>query len=281
VVTKRYENIDYWNNQLKALTDFRDQAYKTLTDQRLMTGMWGFIPTPAEVQNELNQQLNLLKTFNSQINTLVSRGLDKKIAAQWAAAGPDAVGNLVTGLQSATSTQLKALNTTYGQIGTWASTISTTAAQNYYGLGISTVQSYIKGIQSQSKAASAAVTKLVNTALAAAKKALKIASPSRVYLELGNLTIEGYINGIIAQTRATVAAITDLYGTMAAVPGPALAPTTITTPTVAPGVTATPYAPVTNVRVYIGDRDITDIVRLVTSTEDENNARVLLTGQRG
>lgn len=276
-------NVDQLNTLLDQIKDFKAKAFEALTPHRDLVNVFGFIPTPAETRNQLQLQLDNMRAFTAGIEALQRKGLSKDLAAAWLQAGAETAGNLVQGLADATPEQLAEINRLYGQIGTEAAATADRQATGFYKVGQSTVEGLIKGIASQQAAAVKAIDTLLDQALAAAKKKLGIKSPSSVFGDMGIQSVLGYIGGIESKTNATVAAVDDLYRTVTAVPPADLAP-----PTVRPGyasagalagMTAPP--PVVNVRVYLGDREITDILRTQVEGYDTTRARVLLAGRRG
>jgi hypothetical protein len=127
------------------------------------------------------------------------------------------------------------------------------------------------------------ITKQMKDAIAAAKKALKSKSPSQVFDAIGVDTMLGYIQGVNSKSSATVGAINDVYGALTAVPAPALSTPTLARPGyIAPNALAGAglgEQPV-NVKVYLGTREITDIIRVEVDGYDATRARALLAGRR-
>lgn len=123
------------------------------------------------------------------------------------------------------------------------------------------------------------------------RSVLKMGSPSRLMYEMGQdiarplatgmesqqAQVEGAAMGLADAATLGVSAVTDAYADLMGT-----RPLTFTRPAYAgTGLAGTRPNINTSVRVYIGDRDITDIVRIVTTAQDETNARTLLAGQRG
>ena len=75
-------------------------------------------------------------------------------------------------------------------------------------IGKNALKGFIKGMNSQKKSLSSVTKTLVNQVIAAAKKKLKIKSPSRVFGEIGAYTGEGFALGL-DKTQADVQASID------------------------------------------------------------------------
>jgi hypothetical protein len=75
------------------------------------------------------------------------------------------------------------------------------ASSKLYSPGQQTVTGYVNGIASKSGSAASAIRSVVNSAIAAAKRALGIRSPSRVFKEIGAFTTEGFAIGVADNAR--------------------------------------------------------------------------------
>lgn len=277
---------DIYAQHLQNIKQFKANVINALTEGADLVGYFGFLPTPAEVQARLNAQLAQVKDFTSKLADLQRRGLSKELAAAWLQAGYDQAGNLVQGLQSATTAELQTISNTYKAIGTTAETAAEAGAVRYFGIGEQTVKGYIDGINSMQKAATTAMTNLMKSVYAAVKKKLGISSPSKLFEGVGVDTIAGYIEGVTAMQSDTVATIGNLYDAVAGVP-----PATLTAPTLpvqrpryaTTGALTQPPAPAPqfDVRVFVGDRELRDLVRVEVNEVDTRRARALVTGRRG
>lgn len=274
----------YWKNMLDEIVEFKANVVQALTPRKNLTGIFGYFPTPAEVKARLDLMYTQMKKFSDGIANLQKLGLDPGLAREWLQAGIEGAGNLVQGLQGASKDQIKAINDSYTKIGTEADKIAESQAVTWKGVGQSTVEGYIKGIEEMQGEVAKTMTKMLTDALAAAKKSLGIKSPSTVFADIGVNTMLGYVEGINSMASETLGTVSDMYGAVAAVD-----PATLTPQMVKPslahtgtlGAVAANAQPEVNVRVYIGDRELTDMVRVVLENADSTRARALYAGRRG
>lgn len=274
---------DSFQTLLDQIKDFKQKAIDALTSGANLVNYFGFIPTPHEVQWRLNTMLDQVKNFTSKLAALQEKGLSKELAAAWLQAGYDTAGNLVEGLQAATPEEIANINKTFAEIGTTAQTATDTAANKFFNIGQQTVQGYVDGIQSMRDLASKEMAALIDAVIAAAKKKLKIKSPAQAIVPLGVNTMLGYIEGVSRMRGATVDSVNGILDAVTRSSAPGLALPTANGPRYAnvgtAGLATTP--PQVNVRVFIGDTELTDIVATQVEYHDTNQARALLSGRRG
>lgn len=273
----------HWSDLLDEIVNFKKSVVDALTPHKNLTGVFGYFPTPAEVKTRLDMVLAQTKQFTDGIAALQAKGLDPQLAREWLQAGVEGAGNMVQGLQSATGAEISAINDTYNNIGNLANTVAEQQAIAWKGVGEDTVRGYITGIEEMQGEVTKTMTTMLTNALKAAKNSLGIKSPSTVFAGIGNDTMAGYIVGINDMASATLGTVSDMYGAVADVP-----PATLATPQVKPalahtgtlGQMAAANTDV-NVKVYIGDRELTDMVRVVLDNADSTRARALYAGRRG
>ncbi|MEV8373015.1 hypothetical protein AB0P21_09775 [Kribbella sp. NPDC056861] len=239
--------------RLKSLTEARAQVFTNIRDANLggrdLFGdlMQGIAPDPAAVIARLQANLKALTAFRTKIAALVKKGLNSEVIQQIAAQGATAGGQMADVLLKSTPAQIKQLNSTYAAIGTQASSLGNTVAGGMYDAGIRAAQGLLKGLQSQKAALEKYLTGLANAMVAALRKTLKIKSPSRVFQDIGWNTGAGLALGLersqslVDRAQLSLAGV---LGTGTRLPdgfGPQLA--------------------IGQLRVFIGDREITDIAR--------------------
>jgi TP901 family phage tail tape measure protein len=151
--------------------------------------------SPESIKKGLQDRLTAVQQFYTDLRKLAASGLDKQTIADLASQGVDSAGKLVSTLATATPGQLKEISTIQTQIRNMATTTGTHVAGDLYNAGIKAGQGLVKGLQSQLKGITAAMTKIANALVKAIKKELGIKSPSRVFDKLGVNTAQGYING--------------------------------------------------------------------------------------
>jgi hypothetical protein len=277
----------HWGDMLSAIQDFKGKAVDALTRGADLVGYFGFIPTPAEVKAQLDAHLARITDFTSKLATLQQRGLSKELAAAWLQAGYDSAGNLVEGLQAATPEQLKAINDQYKAIGDTATSAADAAATQYFGVGEATVQGYINGIASMRAKAGKEMTALIDYVLKQVKAKLGIKSPSTVFAGIGTDTMRGYVHGVTGMRERTVSAMGRVLDALTDLDPPRIAAPRLGRPAFAGhGLidSASRERPAVNlggVRVFVGERELTDIVTELADDYDTTRARALLYGRRG
>lgn len=80
-------------------------------------------------------------------------------------------------------------------------------ASTLFGVGADIVRGLISGIQSMAASVASAAANVVKGAIDAAKSALKIKSPSRVFMEIGDFTMQGLIKGFANRDKDAVNAM--------------------------------------------------------------------------
>ena len=216
----------------------------------------------------LQNQLAAVKKFQTDMATLAKRGLNKDYLAQIAAGGLDNAAT-ASALASGSAAQLKQVNTLQGQLNTAATSTSGQIANSLYGAGIAAAQGLVAGLVSQQKAIEAQMLAIAKGMQTAIKKALGIKSPSRVMRTMGSFTGQGLALGIAGEQRNVAAASRSLAA--ASLTG---------YQSFKPGSVPNPTAAGANVRVFIGDRELTDIVRVETTAAQDDLGRQLTYGRR-
>lgn len=226
-------------------------------------------------------------TAEAAINTLMAKAVaSTKTKLHWTKLGEAAMDQYNAGVTSKTA----AVTTTTSTTVTNASTASNAAAKAAgEKLGKSMMEGYQKGIKDQEKQTSKVIKDAIENAGKAGSNAQKSKSPSKLWADIGMDAMAGYMLGITSMQADTVGAVNKVIGAVAAVP-PALLATPLTTspaattpgyatPGAMAGVGATP--PQIDVRVFIGERELTDIVSTQVDYYDSGRARMLLAGRRG
>ncbi|GAB3952567.1 hypothetical protein GCM10029976_090990 [Kribbella albertanoniae] len=241
-------------DQIKNLKNLRAEVAKSVADVGLgardLFGqmMAGIAPDPAAVIARLGQNLKAVTDFKNKMAALLKKGLNADVVQQIAAQGAVAGGQMADVLLKSTPAQVKQLNSTYAQIGSVASQTGNLVAGGMYDAGIKAAEGLLKGLQAKRKQLETYLTGLANSMVAALKKTLKIKSPSRVFRDIGMSTGAGLALGLERSQplvdRAQLSINGPALGTATPLPngfGPQLA--------------------IGQLRVFIGDREITDIAR--------------------
>lgn len=155
-----------------------------------------------------------------------------------------------------------------------------------YGVGQNIIRSMASGIRSVADEIARAAVSVVTDAIGAAKRALHIGSPSRVFAEMGRQTGAGYAIGLDGSRTSVAAAgkrmvAAGIAASAVTAAGLVTGAARATLPSAVPSsAAAAAAAGPTTVRVYIGDRELTDIVRVEIDDSLDDLARAA-TGRRG
>ena len=135
-----------------------------------------------------------LTIFSNTVRSSLTQGASsvRSSAPQFLSAGTQVVTSLTNGLK----TGLNQIPTMFN------STISSAASNlrsfrsSFYSAGTYVAQGFASGISSQITVAAAAAARLANAASSAAKAALDIHSPSKVFGWIGEMTVDGFVNTV-------------------------------------------------------------------------------------
>ncbi|WP_416978666.1 phage tail tape measure protein [Streptomyces sp. T028] len=238
---------DKVREQIAAAKQFAaDQTGSVKEFMQLGTGA-----TAADLITGLRQQQTTVARFKKDVETLQKRGLNKDLLAQVIEEGPG--GALAGKLLGASAAELQTLNQMAATGAKLATNVGRTTADAMYDAGKNASKGFLAGLIAEEKALQAEMDKLGEKLIKAIKKALKIQSPSRrARDEIGKKFGAGVVLGVddsladvqAAGTRLSAAAINSLWGR--------------------PTAGATAGTGGTEVRVFIGDQEIRDIVRVET-----------------
>ena len=140
-----------------------------------------------------------LTIFSNTVSSSLTQAASsvRSSAPQFLSAGTQVVTSLSNGLK----TGLNRIPTMFN------STISTAASNirsfrsSFYSAGIYVAQGFASGISSQITFVATAAARLANAASSAAKEALDINSPSKVFGWIGEMTVDGFVNTVDGMTN--------------------------------------------------------------------------------
>lgn len=164
--------------------------------------------TGSAITSGLAAAVSSARVFYSDLVLLKKQGLAPGLLAQLAQAGPAALPAATALLLS--TTDIRSVNASYGQLAAEATKTGAFAAQALYGTGISAAEGLIKGLQSKEKAVQAQMDKMAKGMVKSIKKALGIHSPSQVFHDLGKFIPAGLVTGIQAGQPGVGAAVRGL-----------------------------------------------------------------------
>lgn len=215
--------------------------------------------------------VNVVKSIAKNIVTAV-KSVFSRVVSTIRGAG----GRLRSAAVAAFRNFVSGVNTTAKEIVTKVGEALTSAKNkitgtSFYEIGKSLMQGFVNGVGSMASTLVNKVKSVVDGAKRKAKSILGIGSPSKVFMEYGVYTGQGLAIGI-AKMAGPVQAATDSLmpsptGGIGALGGGAFGGL--------PGTDQTPQ-----VRVYIGDKEITEIVRVEVRRGNQRTASSLARGRR-
>ena len=133
-------------------------------------------------------------TVTGAISSLVSNAVSKarSAASQFLSAAKQWVSQLASGIRSGAGQAASAVRSCVSS----AVSAARGAAGQFISAGRSMIQGLISGIKSAASSVASAARSVVQGAINAAKSALKINSPSKVFIEIGKFTGEGFVVGM-------------------------------------------------------------------------------------
>ncbi|MFJ9900248.1 transglycosylase SLT domain-containing protein [Streptomyces sp. NPDC091280] len=128
----------------------------------------------------LHERLAAIKTFQSNVSTLVKRGFSKDIISEIAQAGPEEGGAMAKELLNATSSQVSDLNKTYAAIGSASDSLGKSVAGSYYSAGKKAAQSLVDGLTAKDNKLKKQIEGLADEITKTLKKKLHFTSKTPV-----------------------------------------------------------------------------------------------------
>lgn len=219
---------------------------------------------------KLHSSVAITREFQQGLAKLRKSGLNQTTLLQLANANPeDAIATIRTLLGNKGA--IGQINGLVKQIGTIGVAAGHTAG-SAYDAGIKTAEGLLKGLQSKESLIEKYMKRLADKLAKTLRKSLGIKSPSRVTREIGAFTGEGLAVGLRSQQAAVQKAADAM---LPAFPRTLDAPTQMTASRAGDGLSG-PLA----VHVHIGDRELTDIVKVEVKKENVTTARALTNGRR-
>ncbi|MYX16851.1 hypothetical protein GTY67_26240 [Streptomyces sp. SID8374] len=144
--------------------------------------------------------------FGANLAKLKKAGLRSDLLGDTADAGVDGGAATAAALSKATPAELKRINELQAQLAKTASKTGTTVAGALYDSGVKAAQGLVDGLKKQQKAIEKQMTAIANAMVKAIKKALKIKSPSRVFMGIGEMSGAGLREGMLRSRQAVASA---------------------------------------------------------------------------
>lgn len=134
----------------------------------------------------------------SEVKTKIQDAVKKALSAaktkanEFRTAGAEMISKIVTGISSKASE----ISTRIRKAITTAKTQASSMASSFRSIGTNIISALASGIRSMATSVASAARNVVSKAVSAAKNALKIKSPSRVFMEIGDYTVQGFVKGL-------------------------------------------------------------------------------------
>jgi hypothetical protein len=265
------------------------KTYKTLTTEAQTTADTQATKFYGMGQKQVESIISGITSKTTAAITAINTLMNNATAAakrklNWTKLGEDAMGAFNTGVSSKATSVSNGVGSTFA---TASSKNVTSAKKAGKDLANAIIDGYEQALADRAKNTSRIIQAALKGDFKAARQLLKAGSPSRLYYELGVDVMTGYQLGIASMEKATVDSVKNVFGAVTDVPAAELAAPLITD-VKPPYMGASGYGtdlpvsdPQINVRVFVGDRELTDIVRTEVDGIDSTGARALLAGRRG
>ena len=135
-----------------------------------------------------------LTVFSNTVRSSLTQGASsvQSSAPQFLSSGKQVTESLTNGLK----TGLNQIPTMFNSTISSAASSLRSFRSSFYSAGTYVAQGFASGISSQITVAEAAAARLANAASSAAKEALDIHSPSKVFGWIGEMTVDGFVNTV-------------------------------------------------------------------------------------
>ena len=140
-----------------------------------------------------------LTVFSNTVRSSLTQGASsvQSSAPQFLSSGKQVTESLTNGLK----TGLNQIPTMFNSTISSAASSLRSFRSSFYSAGTYVAQGFASGISSQITVAAAAAARLANAASSAAKEALDIHSPSKVFGWIGEMTVDGFVNTVDGMTN--------------------------------------------------------------------------------
>ena len=135
-----------------------------------------------------------LTVFSNTVRSSLTQAASsvRSSAPQFLSSGKQVTQSLINGMR----TGLDRIPTMFNSTISSAASSLRSFRSSFYSAGTYVAQGFASGISSQITVAEAAAARLVNAASSAAKEALDIHSPSKVFGWIGEMTVDGFVNTV-------------------------------------------------------------------------------------
>jgi hypothetical protein len=166
--------------------------------------------TASDITTNLQDRLTKIQKFQDNLRILLSQGLSQEAYKQIIDAGVEGGSAFAQALVTGGIGSVQQVNALTAQISGIADSLGLETSSRLYQAGVDAAQGLVDGLLSLSAQLDAAAVKLGTTIADAVKKALGIASPSRVMIEQMEQVGNGLVIGLSRQREKVGAAATEL-----------------------------------------------------------------------
>lgn len=134
----------------------------------------------------------------SEVKTKIQNAVSQAVSAvrskvgEFLSAGKTLISNVANGIRSGASAVSSGIRSAISS----AKQAASGMASQFVSIGGNIVRGLANGIRSMASSVASAARNVVSNAVSAAKSALKIKSPSRVFMEIGDYTVQGFVKGL-------------------------------------------------------------------------------------
>lgn len=175
--------------------------------------------TAGDITTNLQDRLNKIKAFQSNLQILLAQGLSNSAYKQLVDAGVEGGSAYAEALVQGGQGSVQQLNSLVSQIDTVSKNLGVETSNRLYQAGVQAAQGLVDGLTSLSKKLDSAATKLGNSIAASIKKSLGIKSPSQVMIDAMNEVGNGLVIGLDQQQTKVSVASSRLANQIAVNPG--------------------------------------------------------------
>ncbi|MET8841445.1 hypothetical protein ABZW67_15295 [Streptomyces rubiginosohelvolus] len=195
---------DLVKERTKAAADIRDGI---LGEADITSGN-PVVASVAAITVGLQVAVKKAKEFGANLAKLKKAGLRADLLGDIGDKGVDGGGATAAALAKATPAELKRINELQAQLASAATSTGNSVAGALYDSGVKAAQGLVDGLKKQQKNIESQMAKIAAAMVKAIKKALKIKSPSRVFMGVGEMTGAGLREGMLRSRQSVAAAST-------------------------------------------------------------------------
>lgn len=222
--------LDDANQQLTNAISLRDDYKKQVTESirdfgSLLTTQASVINgveqalSAADITTNLQDRLTKIKKFQDDLRLLLAQGLSNDAYKQIVDAGVEQGSTLAEALLAGGNGAIQNVNSLVGQINGIADSLGSETSNRMYQAGVDAAQGLVDGLTSLSAQLDAAAARLGNSIALSVKKALGIASPSKVLYDMMDYVGDGAALGLDNQHVKVGTAAARLASQIAVTPG--------------------------------------------------------------